>query len=106
MCAGELVMEQAEACGAEIVPVDSEHSAIFQCFQGCKDRGEVKRLILTASGGPVWGWDREKIASATVEQALHHPNWSMGAKITVDSASLMNKGLEFIEAMRLYRLPL
>ena len=105
VCAGELVMDGAEQYGAEIVPVDSEHSAIFQCLQGCRDRGEVKRLILTASGGPFWGWDRARIASATVEQALHHPNWSMGAKITVDSATLMNKGLELIEAMRLYRMP-
>ena len=105
VCAGELVMDGADKFGAQIVPVDSEHSAIFQCLQGCRDRGEVKRLILTASGGPFWGWDKEKIASATVEQALNHPNWSMGAKITVDSATLMNKGLEFIEAMRLYRMP-
>ncbi|MBM6925198.1 1-deoxy-D-xylulose-5-phosphate reductoisomerase [Pseudoflavonifractor phocaeensis] len=105
VCAGELVMEEAQIHGAEIVPVDSEHSAIFQCLQGCKDRGEVKRLILTASGGPFFGWKKEDIAAATVEQALKHPNWSMGAKITVDSATLMNKGLEFIEAMRLYRMP-
>ena len=105
VCAGELVMEEAQIHGAEIVPVDSEHSAIFQCLQGCKDRGEVKRLILTASGGPFFGWKKEDIATATVEQALKHPNWSMGAKITVDSATLMNKGLEFIEAMRLYRMP-
>ena len=105
VCAGELVMDGADRFGAEIVPVDSEHSAIFQCLQGCKDRGEVKRLILTASGGPFWGWEKQAIASATVEQALKHPNWSMGAKITVDSATLMNKGLEFIEAMRLYRMP-
>ena len=105
VCAGELVMNGADQYGAEIIPVDSEHSAIFQCLQGCRDRGEVKRLILTASGGPFWGWDKEAIASATVEQALKHPNWSMGAKITVDSATLMNKGLEFIEAMRLYRMP-
>ena len=105
VCAGELVMDGADKYGAEIVPVDSEHSAIFQCLQGSQDRGEVKRLILTASGGPFWGWDKEAIASATVEQALRHPNWSMGAKITVDSATLMNKGLEFIEAMRLYRMP-
>ena len=105
VCAGELVMNGADQYGAEIVPVDSEHSAIFQCLQGSRDRGEVKRLILTASGGPFWGWDKEAIASATVEQALKHPNWSMGAKITVDSATLMNKGLEFIEAMRLYRMP-
>ena len=105
VCAGELVMNGADQYGAEIVPVDSEHSAIFQCLQGSRDRGEVKRLILTAAGGPFWGWDKEAIASATVEQALKHPNWSMGAKITVDSATLMNKGLEFIEAMRLYRMP-
>ena len=105
VCAGELVMNGADQYGAEIVPVDSEHSAIFQCLQGSRDRGEVKRLILTASGGPFWGWDKEAIASATVEQALKHPNWSMGAKITVDSATLMNKGLEFIEAMQLYRMP-
>ena len=105
VCAGELVMNGADQYGAEIIPVDSEHSAIFQCLQGSRDRGEVKRLILTASGGPFWGWDKEAIASATVEQALKHPNWSMGAKITVDSATLMNKGLEFIEAMRLYRMP-
>lgn len=105
VCAGELVMDAADRYGAEILPVDSEHSAIFQCLQGSRDRGEVRRLILTASGGPFWGWDRERVASATIEQALNHPNWSMGAKITVDSATLMNKGLEFIEAMRLYRLP-
>ena len=105
VCAGELVMEEAQRYGAEIVPVDSEHSAIFQCLQGCRDRGEVRRLILTASGGPFFGWEKADIAAATVEQALHHPNWSMGAKITIDSATLMNKGLEFIEAMRLYRMP-
>ena len=105
VCAGELVMDAAEERGVDMVPVDSEHSAIFQCLQGCRDRGEVRRLILTASGGPFWGWSREQVAAATVEQALKHPNWSMGAKITVDSASMMNKGLEFIEAMRLYRLP-
>ena len=105
VCAGELVMDQAEAHGAEIVPVDSEHSAIFQCLQGCRDRGEVRRLILTASGGPFFGWSREALAGVTPAQALKHPNWSMGAKITVDSATLMNKGLEYIEAMRLYWMP-
>ena len=105
VCAGELVMGRAEETGAEIVPVDSEHSAIFQCLQGNRDRGEVKRLILTASGGPFFGWDRERLRSVTRADALRHPNWSMGAKITVDSATLMNKGLEFIEAMRLYRMP-
>ena len=105
VCAGELVMDEADRWGAEIVPVDSEHSAIFQCLQGCRDRGEVKRLILTASGGPFWGKTREELEHVTLADALRHPNWSMGAKITVDSATLMNKGLEFIEAMRLYRLP-
>ena len=105
VCAGELVMETADEYGAEIVPVDSEHSAIFQCLQGCADRREVLRLILTASGGPFYGCTREQLRAVTLEQALKHPNWSMGAKITVDSATLMNKGLEFIEAMRLYRLP-
>ncbi len=105
VCAGELVMGNAEIYGAEIVPVDSEHSALFQCLQGCKDRGEVKRLILTASGGPFYGKSRTELETVTLEQALKHPNWSMGAKITVDSATMMNKGLEFIEAMRLYALP-
>lgn len=105
VCAGELVMERAEQRGADIVPVDSEHSAIFQCLQGCRDRGEVRRLIITASGGPFFGMGCKELSLATKEQALRHPNWSMGAKITIDSATLMNKGLEFIEAMRLYRLP-
>ncbi len=106
VCAGELVMAEAARCGAEIVPVDSEHSAIFQCLQGCRDREEIKRLILTCSGGPFFGKKREELRAVTREDALRHPNWSMGAKITVDSATLMNKGLEVIEAMRLYRLPL
>lgn len=105
VCAGELVMARAEERGAEIVPVDSEHSAIFQCLQGCKNRGEVRRLILTASGGPFFGRSREELAQVTRAQALRHPNWAMGAKITIDSATLMNKGLEFIEAMRLYAMP-
>ena len=105
VCAGELVMEEAARWGAEIIPVDSEHSAIFQSLQGCRDRGEVKRLILTASGGPFFGYTREQLAHVTLSQALKHPNWSMGAKITVDSATLMNKGLEFIEAMHLYHMP-
>lgn len=106
VCAGELVMETARRCGGEVVPVDSEHSAIFQCLQGCRDRGEIRRLILTASGGPFFGKKREELEGVTVEQALRHPNWSMGAKITVDSATMMNKGLEVIEAMRLYEMPL
>ena len=105
VCAGELVMERARQSGAEIVPVDSEHSAIFQCLQGSASHGEVKRLILTASGGPFFGRTREQLRHVTRADALKHPNWSMGAKITVDSATLMNKGLEFIEAMRLYRMP-
>ena len=105
VCAGQLVMDRAKRMGAEVVPVDSEHSAIFQCLQGCRDRGEVRRLIITASGGPFFGKTREELAHVTREQALRHPNWSMGAKITIDSATLMNKGLEFIEAMRLYELP-
>ena len=106
VCAGELVMETARRCGGEVVPVDSEHSAIFQCLQGCRDRGEIRRLILTASGGPFFGKKLEELEGVTVEQALRHPNWSMGAKITVDSATMMNKGLEVIEAMRLYEMPL
>ena len=106
VCAGELVMETARRRGGEVVPVDSEHSAIFQCLQGCRDRGEVRRLILTASGGPFFGKKRAELEEVTVAQALNHPNWSMGAKITVDSATMMNKGLEVIEAMRLYRMPL
>ncbi len=106
VCAGDLVMDTARQYGAEIVPVDSEHSAIFQSLQGCKDRGEVRRLILTASGGPFFGKTREELKDVTVAQALKHPNWSMGAKITVDSATMMNKGLEVIEAMRLYAMPL
>ena len=105
VCAGELVMARAREKGADIVPVDSEHSAIFQCLQGCRDRGEVRRLIITASGGPFFGKGREELSQVTREQALRHPNWSMGAKITIDSATLMNKGLEFIEAMRLYAMP-
>ena len=106
VCAGELVMAEAEKHGAEIVPVDSEHSAIFQCLMGCRDRSEIHRLILTCSGGPFFGMTRGQLESVTKADALKHPNWKMGAKITVDCATLMNKGLEVIEAMRLYRLPL
>ena len=102
---GHLVTQAVEKHGVQLLPVDSEHSAIFQCLQGCQDRGEVRRLILTASGGPFWGWKGEDLAGVTVEQALAHPNWNMGAKISVDSATMMNKGLEFIEAMRLYHMP-
>ncbi len=106
VCAGELVMETARRHGGEVIPVDSEHSAIFQSLQGCRDRGEVKRLILTASGGPFFGKTRAELEKVRVEDALKHPNWAMGAKITVDSATMMNKGLEVIEAMRLYDMPL
>ncbi len=106
VCAGELVMDAAEQAGAEIVPVDSEHSAIFQCLQGCVDRREIRRLILTCSGGPFYGMSYDEVGKMTKEDALRHPNWTMGPKITVDCATLMNKGLEVIEAMRLYRLPL
>ncbi|MDE7261789.1 MAG: 1-deoxy-D-xylulose-5-phosphate reductoisomerase [Oscillospiraceae bacterium] len=104
VCAGELVMDAAHRYGAQIIPVDSEHSAIFQCLQGARDRGEVKRLILTCSGGPFFGLSREEVAAKTKADALRHPNWTMGEKITIDCASLMNKGLEFIEAMRLFRV--
>ena len=106
VCAGELVMREAAAAGAEIVPVDSEHSAIFQCLMGCRDRSEIRRLILTCSGGPFFGKTPDKLRQVTKADALRHPNWKMGAKITVDCATLMNKGLEIIEAMRLYELPL
>jgi len=104
VCAGELVMAAAEKYGAEIIPVDSEHSALFQSLQGCRDRGEVKRLILTCSGGPFFGKSYEELEHMRPQDALKHPNWDMGAKITIDSATLMNKGLEIIEAMRLYRV--
>ena len=106
VCAGELVMAEAEAYGAEIIPVDSEHSAIFQCLMGSGEKKEVKRLILTCSGGPFFGMDKERLQTVTKADALKHPNWKMGAKITIDCATLMNKGLEVIEAMRLYRMPL
>ena len=106
VCAGELVMAQAEQYGAEIIPVDSEHSAIFQCLMGCGDRREVKRILLTCSGGPFFGMEEEQLKQVTKADALRHPNWKMGPKITVDCATLMNKGLEVIEAMRLYHLPL
>ena len=106
VCAGELVMAAARRCGAEIIPVDSEHSAIFQCLMGCNDTKEIKRIILTCSGGPFFGMEKEAVARMTRADALKHPNWKMGPKITVDCATLMNKGLEVIEAMRLYDLPL
>jgi 1-deoxy-D-xylulose-5-phosphate reductoisomerase len=106
VCAGELVMAEAKAYGVEIVPVDSEHSAIFQCLMGAGEKREIKRLILTCSGGPFFGKTREELKNMTKADALRHPNWAMGPKITIDSATLMNKGLEVIEAMHLYDMPL
>ena len=101
VCAGEIVMRRAQEVGAEIVPVDSEHSAIFQCLTG-RGKGELRKILLTGSGGPFRGWTREQTRGVTPAQAIAHPNWSMGAKISVDSATMMNKGLEFIEAMHLF----
>ena len=106
VCAGELVMQAAKECGAEIIPVDSEHSAIFQCLMGSRSKEEIRRLILTCSGGPFFGKTRQELETVTKADALRHPNWKMGHKITIDCATLMNKGLEVIEAMRLYDLPL
>ena len=105
VCAGELVMDEAKKYGTEIIPVDSEHSAIFQCLMGSRDPKEIKRLILTCSGGPFFGMDKQALQKVTKADALKHPNWKMGQKITIDCATLMNKGLEVIEAMRLYDLP-
>ena len=101
VCAGDIVMARAAEKGAEIVPVDSEHSAIFQCLMGRK-KGELRKILLTGSGGPFRGKERRELEDVTPEQAVKHPNWSMGAKISVDSATMMNKGLEFIEAMHLF----
>ena len=106
VCAGELVMAEAKNYGTEIIPVDSEHSAIFQCLMGSHRKEEIKRIILTCSGGPFFGMDKEALKTVTKADALRHPNWKMGPKITIDCATLMNKGLEVIEAMRLYDLPL
>ena len=105
VCAGELVMAEAEKHNAEIIPVDSEHSAIFQCLMGVGRKREIRKLILTCSGGPFYGMNPEQLRHVTKADALKHPNWKMGAKITIDCATLMNKGLEVIEAMRLYRVP-
>ncbi len=105
VCAGELVMAEAKKHGVEIIPVDSEHSAIFQCLMGARDQREVRKIILTCSGGPFFGMQKEQLKSVTKADALRHPNWKMGPKITVDCATLMNKGLEVIEAMRLYSVP-
>lgn len=104
---GKLVMEAAREKGVRILPVDSEHSAIFQCLQGAPagQKDALRRIILTASGGPFFGRTKEELRDVTVEQALNHPNWSMGAKITIDSATMMNKGLELIEAVWLFSVP-
>jgi len=103
--AGELLMAEVAAGGATLVPIDSEHNAIFQCLPANGGREGVRRLVLTASGGPFLGWSRERLATVTPEQACAHPNWSMGRKISVDSATLMNKGLEVIEAHHLFGVP-
>lgn len=104
VAAGELVMGLARSKGTAILPVDSEHSAVFQSLQGSR-REDLKKIILTASGGPFRGWDSTKLAGVTPEMALRHPNWSMGRKITIDSATMMNKGLEVIEAHWLFEVP-
>ncbi|MGN1014092.1 MAG: 1-deoxy-D-xylulose-5-phosphate reductoisomerase [Butyricicoccus sp.] len=101
VCAGQLVMRRAREKGVAILPVDSEHSAIFQCLQGRADNA-IRRILLTASGGPFFDMNAEQLRHVTKQQALHHPNWNMGAKITIDSATMFNKGLELIEAMWLY----
>lgn len=106
VCAGQLVMSKAKEYNAEIIPVDSEHSAIYQCLMPSFPMRQVKKLILTCSGGPFYGMQKEQLCSVTKADALRHPNWKMGEKITIDCATLMNKGLEVIEAMRLYNLPL
>ena len=104
VAAGAIVMDLATKCGARILPVDSEHSAIFQCLMGSAG-ADIEKIHLTASGGPFRTWSREDIAKATRAQALNHPNWSMGSKITIDSATMMNKGLEIIEARWLFGTP-
>lgn len=102
---GALVTEAVKENGVKLLPVDSEHSAIFQCLQGMPDKKFLKKLILTASGGPFFGKTNDELKNVTVKQALAHPNWSMGAKITIDSATMMNKGLEVIEARWLFDVP-
>jgi 1-deoxy-D-xylulose-5-phosphate reductoisomerase len=103
VCAGALFMRRAAAAGATVLPVDSEHNALFQALSAGA-RSEVRRVIITASGGPFRTWSRQQIDAATPEQALQHPNWSMGPKVTIDSATMMNKGLELIEAHHLFAL--
>ena len=104
VAAGEIIMEEALGNGVEIFPIDSEHSAIFQCLQG-NDRKDVERILLTASGGPFRGFSKDDLKNISAKDALRHPTWNMGAKITIDSATLMNKGLEVIEAVRLFDMP-
>jgi 1-deoxy-D-xylulose-5-phosphate reductoisomerase len=104
VAAGKIVMDLAASCNAHILPVDSEHSAIFQCLMGSAG-AQIEKIHLTASGGPFRTWSKEDIAKATRSQALNHPNWSMGSKITIDSATMMNKGLEIIEARWLFNTP-
>lgn len=101
---GEIVTKLADKTGAKIIPVDSEHSAIFQCLQGCRNIDEVNKIYLTASGGPFRGYKRDDLKRVTPEDAIKHPNWNMGKKVTIDSATLMNKGLEVIEAKWLFNL--
>lgn len=105
VCAGDIVMARAREKNVEIIPVDSEHSAIFQCLQGNKDPKEIRRLILTCSGGPFFGAHVSRLLKIKSKEALAHPTWLMGKKISIDSATLMNKGLEFIEAMHLFNMP-
>ncbi|CAN0470309.1 unnamed protein product, partial [Phaeothamnion confervicola] len=104
VCAGDLFMRRAAEKGATVLPVDSEHNAIFQALMA-GTRDNLHRIILTASGGPFRTWTKRQIEAATLEQALKHPNWAMGPKVTIDSATLMNKGLEVIEAHHLFNLP-
>ena len=106
VCAGQLVMAEAKKYGAQIIPVDSEHSAIYQCLMPDFPMRQIKKIILTCSGGPFYNMDKASLGKVTKADALKHPNWKMGDKITIDCATLMNKGLEVIEAMRLYDLPL
>ena len=103
--AGEVIISAARIYGVKILPVDSEHSAIFQCLQG-EDANTISRLILTASGGPFFNYTKQELKNVTMEQALNHPNWDMGDKITIDSATMMNKGLEVIEAFWLFKIPI
>lgn len=105
VASGNLIMNLAKKNKVKILPVDSEHSAIFQCLQGMHSKSDLKRLILTASGGPFFGKTKKELENVTLKEALNHPNWNMGAKITIDSATMMNKGLEIIEAVHIFGMP-